>query len=104
MNHTIKCKNPKCIGGRIETTMQSDEGYSNWTVMDGGFIEFKCHGCGKFASTGGHKKPNEPDNFEVTCNMCGSHKWDYHIQDVEGAEEETHISCFNCDVKSTYLE
>lgn len=100
MNHTIKCLNPKCIGGRIETTMEGDSGYSNWTVMDSGYIEFKCHGCGKFASTDTYKKPNEPENFEVTCDMCGSNEWDFSIRDVDGEEEPTHICCKKCNVKS----
>ena len=104
MNHTIRCKNEKCIGGRIETTMQSDDGYSNWTVMDSGFVSFKCHGCGKFATTDEYAKPNEPENFEVECKMCGSNEWSEHIQDVDGEEEPTHISCNNCGVKSESLQ
>jgi len=101
LNHTIKCKNPQCIGGRIETTMEKDSGYSNWTVMDSGFIEFKCHGCGKFASTDTYKKPNEPEDFEVTCDQCGSKEWDANIQDVdEEQKERTNIECKKCHVKS----
>lgn len=100
MNHKIRCKNPNCIGGRIETTMESDSGYSNWTVMDGGFVEFKCHGCGKFASSDEYKEPNEPDNFEVTCQLCGSTEWTANIQDVEQTELPTHIECEKCGAKS----
>lgn len=106
INHTIVCKNPDCIGGRIETTMEGDSGYSNWTVMDSGFIEFKCHGCGKFASTDTYKKPNEPENFTVSCNKCGSLEWESNIQDVdrEYQEEETNIECKNCHAKTFELE
>lgn len=103
MNHKIECKNPNCVSGRIETTMTSDYGYSNWTVMDDGCVEFKCHGCGKFASTDTYKKPNEPDNFRVTCLRCGSEKWEESIQDVDGNEPPTHIKCVDCGVKSETL-
>lgn len=100
MNHKIRCKNPQCIGGRIETTFESDSGYSNWTVMDSGYVEFKCHGCGKFASTDSYKKPNEPENFEVTCLQCGSTEWEENIQDVDCEEPPTYIECKKCHVKS----
>lgn len=93
-NHTIRCLNPKCIGGRIETTLESDEGYSNWTVMSDGYISFKCHGCGKFATTESDVSPNEPDNFEVTC-VCGSHEWEENIGDVDGFIK-TSIECKKC--------
>ncbi len=95
-NHTIRCKNLQCVGGRIETTMESDDiGYSAWTVLDSGYIEFKCHGCGKFASTDKSAKPNEPENFEVTCKKCGSTEWEENIGDVDG-DEETNIECKKC--------
>lgn len=97
------CLNPNCIGGRIETTMCKDDGYSNWTVMDSGYIEFKCHGCGKFASTDEYKKPNDPENFRVTCNKCGSDKWISNIQDVDSEEEETNIECKDCHAKTYQL-
>lgn len=97
INHTITCNNPDCIGGRIETTMSSDSGYSNWTVMDSGSVEFKCHGCGKFASTDKDKKPNEPENFMVECLKCGSIEWEENIQDVDGYKEETNIECKKCN-------
>lgn len=101
INHTIKCLNPDCIGGRIETTMNGDSGYSNWTVLDSGYIEFKCHGCGKFASTDTYKEPNEPKNFEVTCCKCGSNEWSANIQDVDACQEkETHISCDKCNAET----
>lgn len=100
INHKIECLNKDCIGGRIETTMERDSGYSNWTVMDSGFIEFKCHGCGKFASTDSYKKPNEPQNFKVTCLKCGSNKWEENIQDVDGEEEKTNIECKDCYLKT----
>lgn len=83
--------------------MEGDSGYSNWTVMDSGAIEFKCHGCGKFASTDEYKKPNEPENFEVICNQCGSKDWGYDIQDVDQEEEPTNIHCKKCNVKSVTL-
>lgn len=102
INHTIKCLNKDCIGGRIETTMEGDSGYSNWTVLDIGFVEFKCHGCGKFGSTDSYKdKPNNQlSNFEVTCKKCGSNKWEENIQDCDGEEEETNIECKDCHSKT----
>ncbi len=100
LNHTVKCLNLDCPGGEIQTSMEGDRGYSNWSVTDSGYIEFKCHGCGKFSSTDTDKKPNEPNNFEVKCNNCGSIEWDYEIQDCDAEEEETHIYCKNCKVKS----
>jgi hypothetical protein len=103
INHKIECKNTNCIGGRLETTMVGDEGYSNWTVMDDGFIEFKCHGCGKFASTDTYKKPNEPENFEVICLKCNSKEWEENIQDVDEEAEETNIECKNCHAKTFEL-
>lgn len=99
----VKCLNPACIGGRIETTMEGDSGYSNWTVMDSGFVEFKCHGCGKFASTDTYKKPNEPENFQVTCTACGSNRWTHNIQDVDGEEEATNMECESCHKKQFAL-
>jgi Zn finger protein HypA/HybF involved in hydrogenase expression len=102
-NHTITCKNPNCIGGRIETTMENDNGYSNWTVMDNGFVEFKCHGCGKFGSTDTYKKTNELENFDVTCDNCGSRKWESNIQDVEQEQEKTNIECSDCHAKTYEL-
>lgn len=104
MNHKIECLNPNCIGGRIETTMEGDSGYSNWTVLDSGYIEFKCHGCGKFASTDTYKEPNEPHNFKVTCKGCGSNEWTENIADVDGTMgEETNIECKKCGIKSFEL-
>lgn len=102
-NHTIKCLNPDCIGGRIETTMHGDSGYSNWTVMDNGYVEFKCHGCGKFTSTDTYKEPNSPENFEVTCNKCGSKEWNENIQDVDCIDNKTNIECKNCHAKTYEL-
>ncbi len=94
---TVACQNPSCIGGRIEVSIFGDSGYSDWTVMDSGAIEFKCHGCGKFASTDTYKKPNEPENFVVTCDDCGSPEWDYSIANVDFNEgEESHIECKKC--------
>ena len=104
INHIIKCLNPQCIGGRIETTMEGDSGYSDWTVLDSGFIEFKCHGCGKFASTDTYKKPNEPKNFHVTCKKCGSTEWEHNIANVDYDEgEETNIECKKCKALSFNL-
>ena len=102
LNHTIKCLNPQCIGGKIETTLEKDSGYSNWTVMDSGYVEFKCHGCGKFGSTDSYKDKanNQLENFEVKCNLCSSTEWESYIQNVDEDEEETHIFCKKCNVKS----
>lgn len=97
----IRCKNEQCIGGRIETTLEDDSGYSNWTVMDSGKIAFKCHGCGKYGSTDEFEKPNELDNFEVICLNCPDYRqkdknWDYSVGDVDGYEPQTHIDCKTC--------
>jgi len=72
--------------------------------MDSGFVEFKCHGCGKFASTDECKKPNEPKNFEVICVLCGSKEWESKIQDVDCEDEETHIECAECGAKTFNFE
>lgn len=96
---TIKCLNPQCIGGEIEVSIEGDSGYSNWTVMDSGYVEFKCHGCGKFASTDTYKTPNEPENFEVTCDKCGSKEWTENIQDVDEQEEDSNMECKGCHLK-----
>lgn len=101
---SIFCKNPKCIGGRIEVSIFADAGYSNWTVMDDGGVEFKCHGCGKFASTISYKQPNEPKNFEVTCDGCGHSEWSPNIQDVDHDEEESNIECETCHNKQYTYE
>lgn len=91
----IKCK--KCDSHEnVQTTMSSDEGYSNYTVLDCGCIEFKCGKCGTFGSTDKYKENNELDNFEVICPNCSRIKWDYNIQDVDQENPETHIYCKNC--------
>jgi len=102
-NHKVECLNTDCIGGRIETTMTGDSGYSNWTVMDSGFVEFKCHGCGKFASSDCEKEKfnsNQPENFRVTCLKCGSNNWTENHQDVDCEEESTNIECGNIKCKA----
>lgn len=97
----IECENPNCPGGRIETTMEDDSGYSNWTVMDSGKIAFKCHGCGKYGSTDKYDNPNELSNFKVICLNCSEYNqkdenWDYNIGDVDGESERTYIQCKSC--------
>lgn len=85
---------------KIQTTMESDSGYSNWTVMDSGFIEFKCGSCGKFGSTDEYKdKPaNDLGNFVLTCRQCRSQEWEAEIGDVdEDVVGGTKVKCKNCD-------
>ncbi len=103
LNHTIKCLNPDCIESKIQTTLEGDSGYSNWTVEDSGFVEFKCHGCGKFGSSDKYKTApnNQLSNFEVKCKLCGSTEWTPNIQDVDGEEEPTNVECKNCHAKSS---
>ena len=101
--HTVRCKNQNCIGGRIETTMTGDEGYSNWTVMVDGELEIKCHGCGKFGTTDNYKKPNELNNFEIQCAGCGSHDYSYYPQDADKDGETSHIECKKCKAKTFEL-
>lgn len=97
---TIACQNPDCIGGRIQTSIFGDSGYSDYTVEDGGAVEFKCTGCGKFASTDEYKEPNEPKNFFVTCDECGGHDWDSWIANVDHNENEaSYMECKNCHKK-----
>lgn len=98
LNFKVECKN--CKSQDIQTTMNSDSGYSNWTVLDSGSIEFKCE-CGKFGSTDRYtdQPNNQLDNFEVTCKLCGSTEWDYEVQDVDGESDPTHIECKKCHVK-----
>ena len=67
--------------------------------MDSGYVEFKCHGCGKFASTDTYKKPNEPENFGVMCDNCNSTEWSGNIQDVDHQEEDTNMECSGCKGK-----
>jgi len=104
-NHVVFCKNPDCIGGKIETTLSGDVGYSNWTVMEDGAISFKCHGCGKFGSTNvwKHGHNNQLQNFLVKCLGCGSEKWSSFIQDVDCDGEKTHMSCDECGAKTYEL-
>ena len=59
-----------CGSDKIQTTLEGDNGYSDWTVMETGFVSFKCHGCGKFGSTDTFAKPNELSNFNVRCLKC----------------------------------
>lgn len=97
----ISCKNESCPGGRIETTLEDDSGYSNWTVMDSGKIAFKCHGCGKYGSTYEYDEPNELDNFKVICLNCSDYdqkdkNWGSHIGDVDGNVQRTFIECKTC--------
>lgn len=96
---TIECKNTACIGGGIEVSIFGDSGYSNYTVLDDGAVEFKCKGCGKFASTDTYKKPNEPENFSVSCDECGSDKWSQNIQDVDEDSEQSNMECEKCHKK-----
>ena len=89
----IKCK--KCGGRKIQTTLERDIGYSNWTVKDFGYMEFKCW-CGRFGSTKS-KPANDIDNFEVICLECDSTNWDYEIGDVDGDIPNTRIFCKDCN-------
>lgn len=93
---TVYCNNPACIGGRIETTMVKDEGYSNYTVMDSGKVAFKCTGCGKYAEADNAK---DMENFDVVCDWCHTQEFTTHIQDVDSEMEPTHIQCKMCKRK-----
>lgn len=95
----INCKN--CGSDKIQTTLEGDSGYSDWTVMDSGKIAFKCHGCGKYGSTYEYDKPNELSNFNIRCLKCDAvDEWDYWIANVDHNEDEvTHIECKKCGNK-----
>jgi len=89
----VVCK--KCGSGDIQTTLANDSGYSNWTVADNGFVEFKCS-CGKFGSTDERKEEpaNDLENFDVRCLNCDSREWKYEIGDIDGdVEKGTRIYC-----------
>ena len=90
-----------CGSDSIQTTLEGDSGYSDWTVMDSGFISFKCHECGKFGSTDSFAKPNELSNFNVRCLKCDEHNnWDYWIANVDHSDDEnTYIECKKCGNK-----
>lgn len=94
-NFKVKCN---CGSEDIETTMENDGGYSNYTVMDDGYIEFKCKACGNFGSTDKEEKGgnNKLDQFTVTCISCGSTDWSYTPGDVDGDESNV-ITCDKCN-------
>lgn len=98
---SVKCKNPDCIGGSIQTTLENDSGYSNYTVIDSGKVAFKCHGCGKYGSTYEYDSPNELKNFGIICLNCSEYDrdkedWSFHIGDVDEETQKTHIECNRC--------
>lgn len=99
----INCKNcleNKMQSDKIQTTLEGDSGYSNWTVIDSGKVAFKCHGCGKYGSSDEYDKPNELDNFTIRCLQCDTFdEVEYNIQDVDGEEEETNMTCKKCGNK-----
>lgn len=92
----INCKN--CGSDKIQSTLEGDSGYSDYTVIDSGRIAFKCIGCGKYGSTDKYEIPNELSNFNIRCLKCDKvNYWDYWIRSVDYLDnEKTYIECKNC--------
>jgi hypothetical protein len=95
----------------IQTTLEGDDGYSNWTVMDSGYAEFKCGKCGSFASTkwvhraGIVMLPDSPnDRFSVVCASCGSDGWSFISGDVDHEDQATAIICRGCGQNEVYTD
>lgn len=85
---------------KFQTTLEPADGYSAWTILEDGYIEFKCKSCGTFGSTDEEKTEgnNKRDMFEVTCNNCGSNKWSY---DDGSCDDDPEISCDGCDTSES---
>lgn len=97
----VNCKN--CVengvsSDKIQVSLESDSGYSNYTVMYDGKIAFKCVSCGKYGSTDEYDNPNEIKNFQVRCLKCDEvDNWEFTIQDVDEMGDPTCIYCPKCD-------
>lgn len=87
----------------FQTTMERDQGYSNYTVEETGFIEIKCIKCGTFMSTDYEKRnlgSNKKDSFEMICPKCNSTNTDFDCGDVD-CEDDQEITCNDC--KHNYI-
>jgi DNA-directed RNA polymerase subunit RPC12/RpoP len=98
-NFTLKCK--FCGNDNQEefqTTLEDWDGYSEYTVLNSGYAEFKCLKCGTFGTTDSEEGDNNKLNmFEVTCNQCGSTKWEFYSS--LDNEDGPYIKCDECGVK-----
>lgn len=89
----VICK--KCQTKNVQSTIEDWEGYSEYTVLKGSKIEFKCRDCGKFGSSKNGEKPNEFENFIVQC-YCGAEN-EYAIEDtLDDDVDEVRIKCKKC--------
>ena len=103
LNFRIKCK--FCGNDdqkEFQTTINDWDGYSEYTVLDSGSVEFKCLKCGTFGSTDEIKKENGSNKiemFEITCNHCGSHNYSYQNSLNDESIQKPYIECDDCGVK-----
>lgn len=84
---------------KFQTTMEDDSGYSEYTIMTLGYVEFKCLICGTFGTDDYDRKTygnNKLNMFEITCAKCNSHGWS---SEGSGLSEEQYmkINCNYCD-------
>ena len=93
---TVKCEScGNCDQREIQTTMEDWDGYSEYTVLEDGFIEFKCKKCGTFGSSHPEKKEgnNKIDLFKIRCNQCGGTKCEFEDSLNSGS---MNITCEKC--------
>lgn len=100
----ITCKFPNCKESRIQADKITDQGYSNWTVEESGYLELKCHTCGTYAIiqtttqeaiNTPHPANQKPEYFEIKCKRCNNPNVEYIAGDVDGEAEST-LRCNNC--------
>jgi hypothetical protein len=99
-NFKLKCKfcgNTK--QKKFQTTMTDYDGYSEYTVLSSGYVEFKCKVCGTF----GTSKSDSGDNnkiemFDVFCKKCGSKEWTFKDTADNGVDKPV-IVCSKCGNK-----
>jgi len=105
-NFRIKCK--FCNNEdqtKFQTTMLDADGYSEYTILSEGFIEFKCLSCGTFGTTNEEQKEgsNKLNMFELTCNKCNSHNWEYEDSNLV-PYEYCKIKCCDCNNEEKQYE
>lgn len=86
---------------KFQTTIKDWDGYSEYTVLEEGCVEFKCLKCGTFGSTDKYKggSNNKIDMFHITCNNCGSSNWSYINSLYKNKIFKPHIKCDKCGEK-----
>ena len=104
LNFKIKCK---FCGNeeqdKFQTTINDWEGYSEYTVLETGCVEFKCLKCGTFGSTDEFKNEgnNKIDMFEITCSQCDSHNYSYKNSLDDDKIKQPCIKCDECGVEES---